>query len=425
LLIWSLLNKLPAREAIPMQASKLKFTAFAYLAGTVAIYAAMFWNVRESVRNGYSDFAIYYCAGSMVRQGLGRQLYDEAAQFKVQKEFSPAVALRLGALPYNHPPFEAMLFVPFTYLPYPWAFALWDLTNLLLLTTLPFLLRPHLPQLQNYYWPLWVLTSLSFFPIFAALLQGQDAILLLWLYALAFVCLKKNRDASAGAWLALGLFKPHLVLPFVLLLLVQGRKKILCGFLPVAAVLALISMVIVGRESITLYPRYVARLEDTSARGAIIPLDMPNLRGAFELLFRGATHKVTAVLVISLALFMITAWECRSDGTKDLFDLKFSLAAITTVLVSYHAMVYDLSVLMLPVLLLANELLGKVKFRGYRSVLVITAMAIFFFAPLQVVLSTRDHRSALLGWVLLLWLTAVAIEISFQTASREQTLGST
>jgi hypothetical protein len=133
-----------------MQASKLKFTAFAYLAGTVAIYAAMFWHVRESVRNGYSDFAIYYCAGSMVRQGLGRQLYDEAAQFKVQKEFSPAVALRLGALPYNHPPFEAMLFVPFTYLPYPWAFALWDLTNLLLLTTLPFLLRPHLPQLQDY-----------------------------------------------------------------------------------------------------------------------------------------------------------------------------------------------------------------------------------------------------------------------------------
>jgi hypothetical protein len=175
----------------------------------------------------------------------------------------------------------------------------------------------------------------------------------------------------------------------------------------------------------TLYPRYVAHLEDTLARGAIMPLDMPNLRGAFELLFRGATHTFTAVLVISLALFMITAWECRSDDTKDLFDLKFSLAAITTVLVSYHAMVYDLSVLMLPVLLLANDVLGKVKLRGYRSVLVITAMAIFFFAPLQVVLSTRDHRSALLGWVLLLWLTAVAIEISFQTASREQTLGST
>src|ERR1700676_244824 len=197
----------------------------------------MFWNVRESIRKGYSDFAIYYCAGTIVRQGLGPRLYDEAPQFKVQREFSPDVAIRLGALPYNHPPFEAALFVPLTFFSYPAAFVLWDLANLAVLIRLPFLLGPHLPQLQNYPWPLWVLTSLSFFPIFMDLLQGQDAILLLFLYALAFVDLKKNRDTFAGGWLALGLFKPHLVLPFILLLLVQGRRKILPGFTLIAVML--------------------------------------------------------------------------------------------------------------------------------------------------------------------------------------------
>jgi len=241
----------------------------------------------------------------------------------------------------------------------------------------------------------------------------------LFLYVLAFVCLKKDRDAIAGAWLALGLFKPHLVLPFVLLLLVQGRKKLLYGILPVAAVLALTSAAIVGREGMKLYPAYVTHLEETLARGAIVPPDMPNLRGALDLFLSGAPHMVTVVLVTSLGLFLCTALICRRIGTN-LFDPKFSLAGVTTVLVSYHAMMYDLSLLMLPVLLLANQLLAEDKFRRCRNILTIVGIATFFFAPLQVLLSLRYHRSAPLGWVLLLWLSGIAWEISFRTSSREQ-----
>jgi hypothetical protein len=398
-----------------MQPSKVKFGVFAYLASMVAIHAAMFWNVRDSVRKGYSDFAIYYCAGTMVRHGLGHRLYDEAAQFNVQRQFSPEVATRFGALPYNHPPFEALLFAPLTYLSYPFAFAVWDLGNLAMLISLPFLMRPHLPQLQNYSWPLWLLASLGFYPIFAALLQGQDAILLLFLYALVFVCLKKNRDIFAGACLALGLFKPHLVLPLLFLLLGQGRSKVLRGFLLIAGVLALASVVIVGRQGLWLYPGYVMHLEATLAGGAIVPSEMPNLRGALDLLFPVAAHLIAAILVTSLGLLVLTAWESRKTDEKNLFDLKFSLAAIATVLVSYHAMVYDLSLLLVPAFLLANELLGEPRFRGWRSVSMTAVAAIFFFPPLQIVLSMRYHRSALLGWVLLLFWLAIAMEISFRS----------
>ena len=406
------------RATDQMKAAKLKFAIFAYLVGIVVVYAVMFWNVRELIRDGYPDFAIYYRAGIMVRRGVGRWLYDDATQVKIQREFSPEDAIRIGALPYNHPPFEAAWFLPFTYLSFPSAFALWDLVNLAMLVTLPFLLRPHLSALQSYSWPLWVIATVAFFPIFAALLQGQDAILLLFLYVLVFVCLKKNRDAFAGAWLALGLFKPHLVLPFVFLLLLQGRKKLLYGFLPMAAMLALVSTDIVGREGMELYPVYVMHLEKTLAGGAIVPSDMPNLRGALDLFFSGAPHMVTAVLLISLGFFVFTARMCRRSRTN-LFDLKFSLAAITTVLVSYHALMYDLSLLMLPVLLLANRLLAPRKFRGYSRVLTITAMATFFFAPLQL-LALRHRRSAPFAWVLLLCLCGIAGEISFRTNSGTQ-----
>jgi len=399
-----------------MQAAKLKSAVFLYLTGIVMIHAAVFWSVREQIRKGYSDFTIYYCAGTIVRKGMGHRLYDNVTQFKVQREFSPEVAIRLDALPYNHPPFEAVLFAPFSYLSYPSAFMLWALANLAMLIGLPFLLRPHLLQLQPYPWPLWALASLGFFPIFVALLQGQDAILLLFLYALAFVCLKKNREILAGGWLALGLFKPHLVLPFILFLLVQGRRKVLYGFLLIAAMLALASLATVGTEGMMLYPRYVLHLEDTLAQGAIVPSDMPNLRGMLDVLLPGVPRIATAILVASLGLLLFTAWECHKTGSDSLFNLKFSLAAIATVLVSYHAMIYDLSMLMVPVFLLANELSGKGKFRGYSSVLMMTAAATFFVPPLQLVLSMRAHRSALLGWVLLLWLVGIAEEISFQTS---------
>ena len=82
-----------------MRASRLKGAVFLYLTGMVMIHAVVFWSVRESVRKGYSDFTIYYCAGTIVRRGLGHQLYDNVTQFKVQREFSPEVAIRLDALP--------------------------------------------------------------------------------------------------------------------------------------------------------------------------------------------------------------------------------------------------------------------------------------------------------------------------------------
>ena len=382
-----------------MRASRLKGAVFLYLTGMVMIHAVVFWSVRESVRKGYSDFTIYYCAGTIVRRGLGHQLYDNVTQFKVQREFSPEVAIRLDALPYNHPPFEAALFTPLAYFSYPFAFGLWALANLAMLMGLPFIVLPELRQLQNH--PSWffVLASLGYFPIFFNLLQGQDAILLLFLYALSFVCLKKSRDVFAGGWLALGLFKPHLVLPFLFLLLVQGRKKVLYGFVPVAAALALLSGVIVGWQGLLRYPRYVLQLEDTMARGAIMPSDMPNLRGILYLLLHGNSCVGVVTLLLSAAVLLMAAWRCRAGTT--LFDLKFSLAAVTTVLVSYHVLGYDLSMLMLPVLLLTNELLAGGEVRGLPDSLSVTAIALLFFSPLQLLLLTRGNHLALMGWSVL------------------------
>jgi len=398
-----------------MKPSTLKLAVVLCLMAMLFVHATILWNVREKVWKGYSDFAIYYCAGSMVRQGLGHQLYDTAIQFRVQREFAPEVSIRQGPLPYNHPPFEALLFLPFTYVPYPQAFVLWDLTNLALLASLPFLLRPHLPKLQKYPWAIWVLVSLAFSPIFFALLQGQDSILLLFLYGLAWVCLRKNNFAAAGVWLALGLFKFHLVLPFVILLLVQRkRRKILYGFLPAATALALISLATVGGEALRAYPHYVMYLERNLPQSAIVPSDMPNLRGILYLFMASKPYFGAALLVSSAIVFLFAAWRLRGKGDLRLLNLKFSLAVVATVLVSYHALRHDLSILVLPIFLLADELLDEKRLGRRPSVAVVAA--VIFFSPLQLVLSMRYNLLGIFGGVLVLCLFGITRLISLRTA---------
>lgn len=405
-----------------MKLPTLKLACSFYVAGVLLIHGFVLWNARDLILKGYPDFTIYYTAGTMVRNGMGHDLYNNGTQFEVQQQFAPQVATRLGALPFNHPPFEALLFVPFAYFPYRVAYLLWTLANLAMLGTLPIMLRPYVPVLARLPSLAWTIVSLAFFPIFFALLQGQDAILLMFLYGLAFVALKKQRLASAGAWLACGLFKFHLVLPFLVLLLIQQRtsqqrKRILYGFAVVGALLGGVSLA-VGVQQMVAYPRYVLGLEATMAKGAIRPSDMPNLRGMLYLIASQMRYLNLLVLLLSAGLFLVAAWKVHSqaDGVQGVDpatdvsagdDLKFALAVLATVLVSYHALGYDLCVLAVPVLLLATWLEAGRPEDGYGSSVgsrstIVAGLAILLFSPLQLVLLMHYNQMALIGWGVML-----------------------
>jgi len=412
-----------------MKPGKLKLAAGLYVAGVLIIHSLVVWNARDLIWKGYPDFTIYYTAGTMVRQGMGHALYDDVAQFEVQRRFAPQVATRLAALHFNHPPFEALLFVPLTLFSYRAAFLLWMLANLAMLTALPILLRPYVPVLRERPPWVWTLIALAFFPIFFALLQGQDAILLMFLYAAAFVALKKGRLVAAGGALACGLFKFHLVLPFLFLLLIQekrpqGRRRILGGFLLVATVLGVVSLAAVGAQQLISYPHYVLNLEKTMALGAIMPSDMPNLRGALYVVasYLGGTGSPSfdvLVLALSAAVFLLAAWISISDDTPcanssartSTDDLKFSLAVLATIVVSYHGLGYDLCVLALPVLLVAGNLRNNVQSGSWTAVAIISGSIFLLCSPLLLVLLMRYNRLAWLGWPLLLCFIGLAGEL--------------
>ena len=390
---------------------KLRFALGALLLGIVCLHAAMFVKARWQVAEGYQDFTIFYSAARIVRKGLGYQLYDLQVQYRVQQEFASGVSIRQGALPYNHPPFEALLFLPFTWLPYLAAYIAWDVVNLLFLLVILWKLRPHVPMLRQAGIGCGLIAALAFFPVCVALLQGQDIILLLLLLTLVFDSLKRERDLAAGCWLGLGLFRFHLILPLVFVLVFRKQYRAVLGFAGVACGVVLVSAALVGWQGMWGYPHYVWHVEQ--AMGQRVPSDMPNLRGLLATFFSGLIAKVpllclTAVLSAGLLLLAAAKWTVRSAAT---FDLAFSLSAIVTVLVSYHAFAYDLCLVLVPVALILNYLGTHRQVDQTTRLMLLGPILILYLSPLHMILWLRYGVLSLVAPVLVVWVWGIAREI--------------
>jgi len=313
-----------------------------------------FLDMREGIRRGYSDFTIFYTAGTILRHGMGHQLYNRKLQYAVQESFTGHIAFRLGPLPYNHPPFEAPLFVPLTWLPYQQAFAVWDLLNVAALFGVAWLLHRSVGALRSL--PPWkfVVGSIAFFPVFVCLMQGQDSILMLLFTTLAFYALKKNADVIAGCWLALAAFKFQFIIPIVVLLFIWKRRRVALGFAASAIVLALISAELVGVGPLLQYPAYVLQIANAPGLGGVPPQYLPNLHGlvmGWPGPFGGRLGTALAG-ISSIVVFLFAAWKGRARGGN--LELQFSLAILVSGLIAWQTNSHDLSLLLLPLVLLAD-----------------------------------------------------------------------
>jgi len=376
----------------------------------IATHVFFLWRVRDQIARGDPDFTVFYTAGRMLREGQGGQLYSSRAQLAVQAEFSRNSDIRRGPLPYIHPPFEALFFLPFTYLSYPHAFLAWNLINLAILSGTGLLLKSFLPALRAI--PVWqmVLLSLAFFPIFANFHQGQDAILLLLMVTLSLRTLDREADFLAGCWLGFGIFKYHLILPLAVILGFWRGKRFVLGFATVSSAALLISLALVGWNGALEYPVYAWRIVSEPVFGGIPPRQLPSLFGLvagwdFSQKFTLAAQIVAALS--STALLMMVAGLRRFARSRRLSELCWSAAIITALLVGYSVNTYDLSLLALPLAVIANYRLVNLSVgKG-----LLGAAIPLLVSPLWFFLWLRWERINLMALFLLWWLFALVAEI--------------
>ncbi len=309
---------------------------------------------------GRADFRQLYTAGYMLRTGHRLQLYDYAAQLHFQNEL---VSHGEVALPFIRPAGEALLFVPFSLLHYRTAYFAFLAMNLALLFLCFRMLRPRMGHLALIYRWLPAAMFLAFLPVAAALMQGQDSILLLTLLTAALLLLDQDRDFMAGMLVGLGLFKFQIVVPIGLLFLAWKRWRFSGGFALSAGAGAVISLLLVGIAQAEIYARSLvsmgARLPAQANQLRYpVPISlMANLHGLMASFLEG---RITPFWIQSLTVFLsgiallAVAFVVRKARSAD----AFLLAVTTSALVSYYLLFHDLAVLLLPLALTLDRFIG-------------------------------------------------------------------
>jgi hypothetical protein len=394
---------------------------FAFFSFLLLFHLMLFWRAKDDALKGSADFSIFYTAAKMIQHGQGAQLYDIAAQGRMESVLYPKVTTRGGTLIYDHPPFEALLYLPLAYVSYATAYIIWLVISVLLLLLAVRLLSPYMTEIKAAWAPLPILLYISSFLVFVGLLQGQDSILLLLIFTLVFINLKQGRDFKAGLFLAIALFKFQYAVPFLIPFILWRRWKVVGGFAVSSVVLFLVSLPVAGLRGTLSYAIFLSNLlKGVSSHGVqyslgFLPNTVPNIRGAVEMmapsLLPQSFQKPIIVLLSSIAVLWATRlWPLGRTPSAKTFDLGFSLALVTSVLVSYHVLVHDLSLLLIPFVLVLNRILKNEIFCNRRWLPMCSLLVLFYMTPFYLLL-IRHGLMYMLFWPILLFMVMLSWEL--------------
>jgi hypothetical protein len=323
-------------------------------------------------RTGHVDFRHLYTAGYMVRTGHAADVYDYGLYERFQNELVGSAA---GALPFNHLAYEALFYVPFSLLTYQHAYFVFFAANLLILGAAIRIIRPLFSPLAQVWSFLPIAIVVCFLPVAIALIEGQDSIILLALFAGSFLAVHRQQDLKAGVLLGLTLFKFQYALPIVLLFFVWKRWRFLAGFAISGVTVVAMSVWLTGFSGWVTYGRSILAMSAkySAANGLLygIHLDgMPNLRGLAYMFTGGSVSATHWIVFVGSALVM--AWGALKGPS-------LPEALLAALLVSYHQVIADTSLLILCIgLLLAHSLTQA---RTEKNALAVVFACVAFVSP--------------------------------------------
>lgn len=325
------------------------------IAWLIFFLLVMFAGYRSARHNTTLDFQSFYAAGHLFRSHPS-QIYDLALQKREQ------AALTSGFLPFYHPVYEAALFAPLSLLPYWAAYLTFIAVNMVLLLVVFFLAQPLLSPLTPTWQSRAAVLPFFFVPLLLVFVQGQDSILSLLLYCLAWRQLESKHDLRAAALLALALFKFQFALPFAVLIAIRRGWRFAAGFLLASAAVVFLCFAIVGVAGAPSYIHLLSGVTSSIDKTLFAqtmsppPRAMANLTGLVYACggrFLTSSMAFNAVSgLCSLAIFAWCAYAVRRADEKT----AFAIALLCSLLISYHFGFYDLTLLLLPMALLAGRM---------------------------------------------------------------------
>lgn len=294
----------------------------------------------SNLRFERGDFKMFYSAAIALRSG--QNIYNPDIYASLQRQLVPSLT-SADVKPYTHPPYELLVILPFSFLPYPVACWCWTLFALLLGVVCGRLLG-------NYS------AVLGMVPFPVVLWEQQDSTLALLTVIGCWFALRKDRDVLAGVILGLALFKFQIIIPLALVL-AFWRPRLLKGFASSGSVLFAISLALVRPAGVMAYWHYLLGMAGASyttiSTYHMDPRRNVALRGFIYRLVGPHAYLSSVITGIIGLLILAIVWRMMRDNELSP-EVKFASAVIAALLLSFHLLAHDLVLLSLPFVLLAG-----------------------------------------------------------------------
>lgn len=300
----------------------------------------------------WADFVHFYTLGDVARTRQGGLLFDSSRLHVRQSSLVPASKAD-GFVPVYGPQ-TALIFAPLSVFPYLVAGTLWALLTVWIYAWAVWLswrpIRQALPDRVFL-----IAATMAFPPVWQLVIYGQTTAVLLLAFAGGLWGLERNRPLLAGIALSLISVKPQWCLVLAVIAILGRDGRVLAGMLigisiQVAAVIAVfdVSVLPAYAEAIRGIPRVSALLEPDAYK-------MHSYRALTRLfpppLDWGVWGAVAAITVWRSA----QVWRDRSHPWR----VRFGVLIIASALVNPHLTVYDVTVLVLPLLWIGGWLLAQ------------------------------------------------------------------
>lgn len=289
----------------------------------------------RTVRGGRigGDLPAFYGAARIVRSGDATRLYDWRAQRAAERDLLPES--EQGWIPFAYPPFVAVAYVPFTLLPFKWAYAAHTIGMVALCAIAVVLACRLTPGLQEYRVSA-VAAALGFYPLFRAVLGGQNTSISLMCAAGAAAALARQNALGAGVWIGVWMFKPQLALPVAAMIAWRSRARgrFLIGIAISTAAYYAVATAVAGPGWPWWWWRQGALPFGTAER----VINQENVISFAELGSAFAVRWLGWTLAALTAAFAV--WLAARRRELPPLDL-VAIASATAVLIAPHALYYD------------------------------------------------------------------------------------
>lgn len=345
------------------------------------------------------DFLHFYTIGSLVRTHQTAALYDFNAVHRAQVALVPESGPEI--YPPVYPPQVALLFAPFSVLPYRPAMLLWTLITIASFWAIVrSAWRPVATTLRD---SMFVFAAAAAFPPFWSLvLFGQAAILILAAFWAGWIALERQKPFLAGLAFGLLLIKPQFAIPLAVVVLACRQWAMVLGAVTSITIQIGVVVLLLGRPVLDAYAAFVPVMLRYADLLEAKPFQSHSLRALTRLAPASIAFLLWGVLSAAVLVYVVKVWRTGAP-----LRVRLGMVILASVLVNPHLIVYDATVVALPLIWFG----AYVQERGVRADAVLF-WTIVYWLYVTLLAPTAAMIGVQLSVVLMAWLVVLIARVA-------------